>query len=502
MIKKSAFRLALSAFIFLPALLGCSALGIRNGESHSSSASFRERVLLPEIERFEEGRGKDPFQSQTPVPNRPITLEEAIAIALANNPSVKVSSEDVAIAGGNVDVARSLFFPQVSGGYGLVRSERQPAFVDPNNPLMPPFYAGEKAFKRAEVKVQMILWDFGRTLGTYRQSVLAKEIAELQSKRNGQMVRLQVAEAYFNVLRAKRARSIVEESLAQAKAHLKTAKSFYDAELVDKNDVLRAELQVAELEQALIKTKNAIEMATSVFNMTLGISVNRKTEVADVEETSAIAVSLGNALRLAVDNRPEFKVVQKAIKIQEEALNVAWAGHMPRIYVGGQYDWSDDAYRKWGGSDLHKGAWTGEIGIQINLFTGGRTTAQTRIAKSKIRQAEERAKQLCDAIALQVKSGVLGIGEAKERIAVAKKAIVQARENLRLMNNKYKEKIASSTDVVDAEAILSRSQSNYYSAVYDYHTAIARLVGAAGTEKLGSYIPRGEEAEKPEGKKQ
>ena len=498
MIGKTAYRDALLILTCLPVLLlifGCSVLGNRHGASRA--ASLRERILLPKVIGEEEGSGV--FQKAA-IPDRPITLEEAIAIALANNHSVKISAEDVAIANSNVGVARSLFFPQVTGSYGFARSELQPAMVDPDNPLMPPFYAGEKEFQRAELKVQMILWDFGRTLGTYRQAVLAGEIAELKSQRNEQLVRLQVAEAYFNVLRARKGRFIVEESLNQVEAHLKTARSFHKQGMVDKSDVLRAELYVAQVRQALIKIKNAVELATSAFNLALGVNVNRKTEVVDTEEVPTLAATLEESLHLAVDNRPEFQVVQKAIQIQEQALNIARAGHLPRIYVGGGYNWTDDAYRKWGsgGGEPQKGAWAGEIGIQIDLFTGGRTSAKTRIAHSKIRQAEEQARQLCDVIVLQVKSGVLGIAEARERIAVAKKAVAQAKEHLRLINNKYRQNMASSTDVVDAETALSQAQGNYYSAIYDCHTALARLLGAVGTNHLE---PEREETKQEGGKR-
>ena len=471
-------------------LSGCA--GSIDHLSACRTASLRRRILLPKVERIQSEVEGEAFRTvRVTIPDRAMTLEEATALALANNHSIKISAEDVAIAGGNVGIARSLFFPRVTATYGLVHNQMQPAFVNPGNSLMPPFYAGEREFQRAELKAQMILWDFGKTLGTYRRSTLAREIARLRSTRNAQQVRLQVAEAYFAILRARRARLIAEESLAQAEAHAKTARNFQRQGLVDKGDVLRAELQIAEVKQALIRAKNAVELATSGFNSVLGINVNRKTRVVDTQNAPVASLGLQDALRLAVDNRPEFQVVQKSIRIQEEGLTVARADHFPRIYVGGGYNWTDDAYRKWGDSrgDLHKGAWVGQVGIEVDLFSGGRTLAKSRIARARIRQAEAQARQLCDAIALQVKNSVLGIAEARDRITVATKAVAQARENLRLVNNKYKQNVASSTDVVDAETSLSRAQSNYHSAIYDCHTALARLVSATGTEALVAAGP-------------
>jgi outer membrane protein TolC len=411
-----------------------------------------------------------------------------VEIALANNPSLKISAKDVMIAGENVDVARSAFFPQASFTYGYDRRSKPPGMKVPSSTILPPgpgvpptlsIVAGEKEFQRAELKAYMTLWDFGRTLGTYRQATLGRQIASLMLERVRQRLRLQVAEAYFNILRARKARAIAQESLEQAEAHLKTATSFAREGLVDRNDVLQAELQAAEVTQAVIRADHAVELATSVFNNVLGIRVNRKTEVVDVTEALPTAIELREALELAVANRPEFKVIQKSIEVQKQGLAVAKAGFLPRIYVAGGYNRLDDDFQ------LNKDYWAGEVGIQLDLFTGGRRLAETRLARWEVQKSEEQAREMCDAIALQVKSGVLGITDAKGRLGVAEQAVAQAEENLRLMNNKYREHLASSTDVIDAETALARARMNYYAAIYDYNTARARLQSAIGRELAG-----------------
>ena len=468
------------ACLLLLLLSGCIAPGSQPRVSRA--ASLRRRILLPEMGRFEEGVERETFQKAV-MPDRPITLDEAVQIALANNRSLKVSAEDVLVAIQNARIARSAFFPQAGVMYGYDRRSEPPGMKVPASTLLPPgpgvpetlsIVAGEKEFQRAELKVQMTLWDFGRTLGTYRQATLRHQIASLMLERARQQVRLQVAEAYFNILRARRARAIAEESLGQAEAHLKTAVRFEEQGLVDRNDVLQAELRVAEVRQSLIKAAHAVELATSVFNSVLGINVNRKTEVVDVTEALPTAVELREALELAVGNRPEFQVIQKIIAVEERGLTVAKAAFLPRIYVAGGYNRLDDDFQ------LHKDYWAGELGIQFDLFTGGRRLAETRIARSEIRRAEEKARDTCDAIALQVKSAVLDVADARGRLAVAEKAVAQADENLRLMNNKYRQNVASSTDVIDAEVALARARTNYYGAVYDCNTARARLESAIG----------------------
>ena len=136
-------------------LAGCAAEELQYIDSHS----LQERILPPAT----------PVQKpavpekEVTLPSGPLTLEHAINIALANNHTLKLSTEDVGIAEQQVNVARSLFLPQVTAGYGFDRRDRD--VIQGFGSMVVPI--AEKEFQRAELGVQMTIWDFGRSLGTY-----------------------------------------------------------------------------------------------------------------------------------------------------------------------------------------------------------------------------------------------------------------------------------------------------------------------------------------------
>jgi len=443
-------------------LAGCAAEELQYIDSHS----LQERILPPAT----------PVQKpavpekEVTLPSGPLTLEHAINIALANNHTLKLSTEDVGIAEQQVNVARSLFLPQVTAGYGFDRRDRD--VIQGFGSMVVPI--AEKEFQRAELGVQMTIWDFGRSLGTYQQAQFGKEIASLTRRRMQQNVIYQTTQAYFDILRAQKAKTIATEALEQAQAHLKTAQSLYNHGVVDRNDVLRAEVHVAEVRQQLISAENALQIAISVFNNVLGINVNFDTKVEDVTTKPEFQIELVTALQMAIGHRPEFQLVQKSVAMEEAGLTAARGEHLPRIYVSGSLNRLDDDYQ------VNKDSAIAEIGIQMDLFTGGRTQAQTRIAQRRVRKAAETAKQVCDGIALEVKQAVLAITEAKKRLTVAEKAVSQADENLRLIENKYKQTAATPTDVVDAETLRTRAHQNYFTALYDYIVAVERFKYAVG----------------------
>ena len=427
------------------------------------------------------------------LPEHPISLDEAIEIAYRSSPALRLAGEAVEEARAGKDIARSAFLPQATAGYGYKWRNRQPGFITRGLPVHIGIEAGERQFQQAEVLVQMTVWDFGRSLSRYEQAKLGVDVTQLQYDRLRETIAFQVTDAYFAVLRAQKARVIARDAVNQAEAHLKTARSFFRQGVVDKNDVLRAEVQVNEMRQALVTAENAVEMATAALNRVLGINVNRSTEVIDVESQPAFTRPFVDCLELAVAHRREFEVVQKAILAARYGLSAAQAEYLPRIFVAGSLSYLDDDYQ------LEKTIATGTVGIQLDLYTGGRRTAEARAARARTRRALEAGRQVCDGIAFQVKEAYLSINESRERIALSISAVAQAEENLRLINNKYAQTAATPTDVVDAETLVTRSRQNYHAAVYDYLVALARLEYAVGTPVVEgeSSVPSGAQTAVP-----
>lgn len=461
------FLLRSGAVICLLTLLPVACVTSRDTTAHQ----FRQRVFTPnQTPQSTSVSAKQAEAAQ--FLKQPLDLQTAISFALENNHTIIQFEYDVGIAGDGVSAALSAFLPQLSAGYSYRQLDNKPGI----NTDMGPFIVSEKETQQSDVTLMMNVWDFGKSLGTYNQARLGRDMAGLTLQRLKQQVIFQTTKAYFDILRAKKTQVITEESLAQAACHLQTAGKFLDQEVVDKNDVLRADLQVAEIKHALARADNAVELAAAAFNLVLGISPIHETQIMTREDIPTFKMTLNETLQAALESRPEFTLIKKQLRFEQEGLTVAKSARYPRLYLAGGYNHTDDDYQ------LHKDTLMGEVGIRIDLFTGGRATANIRAAKRRKRKAEIKATQVCDQITLQVKSAYLAVTEAQKRIEVMDKAVNQAKENLRLINNKYKQNVVTSTDVVDAETLLTRVQSNYYNAIYDYSTAIARLENAIGKD--------------------
>jgi outer membrane protein TolC len=287
-----------------------------------------------------------------------------------------------------------------------------------------------------------------------------------------------VASAYSRVLQAEAARRVARESVRLAESVLDIARKSLDTGLVERDYVLRAEVQLATSRRGVVNAERAVRVAVAGLNQAIGLNVSAPTEVVDRGDEAPFELSLAQCLQRAVENRPEFRVARRAIEIAAEGERVAHADFLPRVY-------SEAVMGETDGHKVLRGFTSGgSINIAWSPFQGGRRIGELRAASAVFRAASAQAEVVCDTIALEVNEAYRDVEAARQNIALARPAVAQARENLRLVTRKYEVGDATPTDIVDAETALTRAEQDLYTARYDYLTALARIDYATGATPL------------------
>jgi outer membrane protein TolC len=457
----------------------------KDGELLPAPQPVSDAALPPDDHRAAAGERHLPSGASGPLVvnrecTRAITLTEAIRLALEYQPRLRVFRERVEEARGRSDVAFSPFLPRVN------LSERGFLGHNPSGPAdgvalpLPEFpdAKGYQTYAVSEFYMQWTLWDFGRTYGGYRQAELGIDIARLQTTRAIEVTVYDVAAAYSRVLQARAAGRVARESVRLAVSVLDIARKSLDAGLVESDQVLRAEVQLAQARRAVVVAERVELVAVAGLNQAIGLNVSAATDVVDRTDEPPFELSLALCLQRAVENRPEFRVAQRAIEAAGEGERVARADFLPRVYgeaVMGEED---------GHKALHGYTSGGSINIAWSPFQGGRRLGEIRAASAAFRAAAAQAQVVCDTIAFEVNEAYRDVQAARQSIALARPAVAQARENLRLVTRKYETGDATPTDIVDAETALTRAEQDLYTARYDYLTALARIDYAMGTAPL------------------
>jgi outer membrane protein TolC len=412
-------------------------------------------------------------------------LEQAIEAADQANPMLERMRDLIAEAEGGKQVSFAEFWPKATLSYRYITgTPTSEPFVLPTLPT----YVGNFAFggdssrfDLTELNVQWVLWDFGRTLGRYGQATAAVDIARLQYLRARQTVAFNVIVAYLAVLQAQASERVAEEAVRRAEAVLKDARNFQKRGTAIRNDVLRAEVLLAEVRLNRVKAHTAEGVGIAGLNQAIGINVSSPTQVVDRQETPDLTLSLADCLRLAVDNRDEFATVLRVIRSARLGTTVAAADFLPKILVGGAAVHEAPA----GHPEANVAA--GGLNIELALFRGGERLGKLHTAQAEAAAAIAQGKEVCDRIAYEVDVAFLGIDDARQRLALARTAVDQGTENLRVVMGLFEKGDATPTEVVDAELALTQAQQNYYTALYDYQSALARLAYAVGLPVLGGF---------------
>jgi len=453
--------------LILTILAGCATSAPVSGIAQSYLLSTAEKRIRPE---------------RTPLPSQPLTIEEVVKLALAHSRKVEMAQREVAIQDDRVLGALSNFLPNVQVSSDWHRRDNPQGTIVNLGGIKETLITGEKDVFTGKAQLVVPMYTFGQNSSLYAQAARTREAAQYAAVRATDEVVLEATQAHFTLLEALSFTDVVEKSLEQIRSHKKVAQEFFDQGIVTKNDVLTAEVRESEMEQQLLIAENNITIARSNLNRLLGIDLDNPTEVKPVTEPAQLEVSLQECLAASLTHRPEIGQIRKVKDAAEAGKSAAQASIFPRISAGGAWNYSDDP------TQLHKDYWSADLMLEWNIFSGFANTAKVGEAKKQLEQVNTREKELLDAVALQVRIAYFNTKQAIAQIEVARKARASAKENLRMFEEQYRENLASSTDVLDAEAQLARAESNFVGALYRSNVAVAELETAIGQklEKLRS----------------
>jgi outer membrane protein TolC len=180
--------------------------------------------------------------------------------------------------------------------------------------------------------------------------------------------------------------------------------------------------------------------------------------------------------------RPEIKAAQLTVEQAKEAVKIAKAGFYPTVSLGGSYSTSSEEPSLLG--ELRGHNWYAQAVASFTIFEWGKTAYKVAESKVKVDQAEDAKTQIVEQIVFEVKQNYLNMLNAEKNIGVAQKSLEQAEENLRINEERYKNQVATQTEVLDAVALLAQARQNYYLALSAYNIAKAQLERSMGRTKI------------------
>jgi outer membrane protein len=416
-------------------------------------------------------------------PPKPLTLEESVNIALERNLALHSAVEGVVGSEFRRKEAITNFLPGWTGQYSYTRWS-YPALVG-NLGGGTAILTGSPDVYNFNTTVNQPLFTGGLNLANYRAAKIGVDLSKETVETVKRDIVLQVRVEYFSILRAEKFLTVAEQQVKQFEAQLEVTKAFFDVGIQPKNDVLLAEVRLANARQLLVRAANELATTKASFNILLRREVNTPLEVVDILEYKAFPMGFEASLDEALRQRPEVKTAQLNIDQAKENVKMARSEFFPTVGLMGNYSRTSDWWALGGGigrdlEHISSERWSMQALATFTLWNWGKTAFKVGESKVRVTQAEDSKIQRIESITLEVKNNYLNLLTAEKNIIVTEKAIEQAEENLRMNEERYKYQVATQTEVLDAVTLLAQARVNYYGALSDFNVAKAQLERSMG----------------------
>lgn len=445
-----------------------------------------------------------------------LTLQEAVKIALSQNPELLIARLEEEKATQKVREMRGSLLPQVSASFQYVRNIQAPVFFFPGSLFQigdalqglgrfiinqnPAELAGLQSLNNdgGLVPIRAGLNNSYTINGTVnvpiiqedlRHAVRMTEIAQTLTAESTAGARVQkardVKKAYLDVLMAEEQERLLRQSIVRAEETLAQVRSLAAKGMATETDTLRAFVGVENQRPMLTKIANGIRAARAGLAVVMGLEGASRIVLTDSLSLAlqpASTLALESALREALAARSDMKQLALRKDIAEADVASSVAAHLPSLAAFGQYqiisqsDNFDFAKQQFPNSSF--------AGFQISvpIFSGFRTDAKIQQATLGKLQAEKQLEYAQNLVGTEVRVMISSVEEARERITAQERTIQAAERSYKAVRSRYAQGLMRQIEVSDADFALTQAKSNYFQAVYDYLVASADLAKALGKE--------------------
>ncbi len=410
------------------------------------------------------------------------SLERAVQSALAANLGLKSAQEEIRAAMARKNSRRTDFFPTFNLTYRYIRND------DKERAENVGLIAPQNEFSLSATFSQPLFTGFS-ILNRYKISELSLQASQTGEEIFKQDIIFVTMEAYYDLLKSIKLREIALETVAEIEAQKIVAENFYEVGMTPLNDLLQAQVELANAQQASIITQNNMETAEAYFNTVLRRPINAPITLEDIKDYQTFKHDLEYCLIQAEKYRQELRLADLNLEIAEKEFEVAKKDFFPTISLDGRYFQQGTEWDAKGGLGVfgRSSGWDVTAVATWNFFEWGRTYYGAEEQLHRVSQARLARMQLLDDIRFEVKRAYLKMRETEKNIKTVELAIEQAEENFRINTEQYKEQISTQTDVLIAQVLLSRTRTNYFNALYEYEIAKAALNRAMGRYDSTDY---------------
>lgn len=426
----------------------------------------------------------------TVIGTQPITLQQALDLALRNNPELIEADLTLERAQTALREARAAYFPTLTLRGDLIRNDSAQADFQNEQRQQQglPLIDSTSTSLNSTLELNYPIYTAGRRSAALEAAEKQVRLSELEVERLTEQIRLDVYNAYYDVQTADEQVRISQKAVENARQSLRDAKALERAGVGTCFDVLRAQVQLGNEIQNLTQALRDQRVSRRQLAQLLNISEQFDIAAAEPVEIAGFwNLSLEESIVLALKNRAELEqqLVQRELRQQQRRLARAEQG--PQVNLFAQYNVIEGFNDNLGSAD----GFAVGARFQWELFNGGATRARVERETANIAIEETRFTNQSNLVRQQVERAFYDLRANFENIQTASVEVERATESLRLARLRFQAGVGTQTDVINAETELTRAEGNRLRAIVGYNRALANM------QRSVSNLPRSTAALSP-----
>jgi outer membrane protein len=424
--------------------------------------------------------------AQDKAPAQPLTLKQAVHIALQQNPAFQASTDEAEATRARLKQVQSSWFPRFDFHQDFTRGNN-PVYVFGTKLTQRQFSTPDFALNNLNTPTpldnfqtrfdgQWRLFDSGQTLFHQRSAKRLVTAADFETEQARQDLILEIVRTYYAVLVLRDNAKAADEALKTAQSSAQRMETMHTAGLLVDSDLLSAKVFVSQMKDRQIRARNDLALAEMQLAREIGMSLDSPMEpAATLTEPGMPEKTIEEWTHIALEQRPGLRAAQLQEAAMGEETKTAKAEFGPKIALFGSAE--RDAMTLGGPSGTN---WTAGARLDFNIFAGGAQKARVAEASANANKAKHNVEWFRSGVQMEVRKAYLDGNAAAQRAASARDAAEQAKESLRIVQNRYESGLTTVIELLRSQTAQLEATTGYLAALQDWQVARAQLERAAG----------------------
>lgn len=392
-------------------------------------------------------------------PQTHISIEDAVAIAAKNNANIQIAELNRMISTANYHQTDAVYLPQLSVNYTAMVT---------NNPLnafgflLQQGIATSQDFEPSKLNHPGATHNYGTSIDAKipilnldmiyarKSAKLQQDIYKYQSTYTKEYITYEVKKAYTQLQFAYQLKQILQGTLTDVLQIKGSVNNFYRQGLVQKSDVLNAEVQVNTVESTLSKAESNIKNASEGLHLLAGNSQDNP----PLYSTDSLIQELPeDNIPILTETRSDIMAMKTTLDVSKMMSKSAYMAFLPKINGFGSYQFNDSKVL-----GFNKSSYMTGITFTWNIFSGNKNISKIKSSNYTLEKTKREIDLFVDKSRLELNKTLRDMNDLQIEIKKHNTSVAQATEALRILKNRYKEGLSSTTDLLTAQAQLSQQK--------------------------------------------